>query len=1114
MESSRVRDVAGWLIHGIGQVTAEEFYWQDANFNSNLRRGRELLFLIANDEWIPSTTERIDVNRAHLVDTELVLEVDLTQIRHEAFHGESGRAWLPLFVLPQPEDADPVRDLTVTDADGALQSTVRFDHVWHAISAALAEIIASAASTHWPATEQPRPHARRDMQLVLSAAVFRLLSRETRDQDTSASGGNGDAGAVRRKDKDRIGKAREDLKGLLKPYEEQAGKPEAGQKPTPIQRLTTQAAYLLDAFSGTVIVAVTAERSMPSTVFVVSAPTRKLEPDRNDGTTSPADWFSRLRPHAELRVDLLLPSANADRYVEVNLPDGVSFTDASREGLAIKTKRPRSAAMLSDLMQQIEKYSSATAEVLCLADLAHAKATDLSHTLSRYQAVPEEVSDADLHRPVENDDEVKKVKAEVATLRDDLARLTDSTTPDDESLANLKETWGNCGRLGLSGGTRRETRTSRATGSARTLIGVAHADHSASDQTEPVYARVVVPVQAAEARFVSIARLSGMMSAAMMVVVFLFLLSAQSFDLGDKLTFPGVGAVGAALTLFAVLQAGRAEMPDRSTLRGYLSAGPGNALIVLSILPSVILVVALAFDLNGWVPVAWAGATLIVQAAFLIGMMPRVMYGSGKGRLPVLETSPAPEHRRAHVLRSAWWRTATANTLVKNRPAFGYVVWREDKDPGRNRPFLGAVLSGGRQLLGLGSAAAPDEQPNNVLSMLRVSFGTRPMTFVVFRDPPGEDWLKQESRHNIHLNLGEQAMLETPPDEVDVFVGYPSKKDNAGAAQALAGLCAIAGKHGLMVLNARMPEPPPGGDANRTWARLRLGLREGQYSALRELLGDMSGNIAGDLSCTQCHILVRTARGGRIRPVHSARDGGGYGPDAPQPPILTSDLDPVEADKAYRVLAMHASAHIGIESEVCAKLAEAGDGMRLVAVTYALLHGTSVFLLLGELNDQRPPHGTDADDAKMTLRQAVAGIGMRVDVDEFCTGDDLGMAEKSPLLRVILRTPDRPGTLLDAIDALTEALADVLPEEENEQTGSDFWHGVLESGATRITTVRLTRQLRGNRETSAVSAGTLRGIEHRTRMGMTRRTAERQAADGCGAGFGAPEDAVVDMRLI
>lgn len=1066
MEDAKVTELAIQLFNHISQVTVDEFHWEDANFNSNLRRGRELLYLIANDGWIPSTTERIDISRANFVDTDLVFEADLTLIKHEAFRDDGGQVWLPLLVLPQSESIESVGDLRVTDAQGALQPTVQLARVRHAVAGAMAEIIVNAAAAHWRHDQQGHFAVHRDQYLLLSAALFRMLGgyphAEKAHQDTPT---------------ERISLAKGDLIKLLTQYVDEFG---GNGRLTAARQLTMHTAEVLDALSRAVVVAVAVDRRSPPSVFTVSAPTRPL--GRPKGVRpGPVSWW---RPLAELRIDLLLPSATADRYVEINLPDGVSLAHAGREGMTITVSRPRSAAMLEDLMDQVIKDPGG-AEVLCLADLADAKAAVLSHTLSQH------------HLP---DHQAGTVPEALTTVRDKLKTLTDSDGPPDGQLhAALKKTWEKGGWLPPQ--MLRKTHLSRGTNSTRTfgtLTGVARSDQVTTDQADPVQAEVLVPVQATEVTYVSAARLAGAMSAFLILAVAVFYSLFDGFQHLGRISpsVPDIGSVATALTLFAVILAGRADVPDRSTLRGYLSARC-NWLIVASVMPSILLAIAIAFDDSRWVPVRYAVAMLAVQA-ILLGLMNRpVLYGLGGQRPRVLATVSAPEYERADVLRAAWWRTATANALVKNRPAFGYILWGGENGADTT---LKSVL------------ASEPQQTSNILSMLRVSFGARPMTFIVFRDPPGTVWAGTHYGKDIQLDLGEQAAIETPPDEIDVFVGSPGIIPSPVTAAAMRRLSAIASDHGLMVLNIRMPEPPLGGDRDRNWGRLRLGLREGESANLRALLHAMSRAMLRDVgrepSCRECHVLVRTARGGKTRFLHPPEFGGMTADVPGRRPVRASDLDPRKGGApAYRVLALHSSMHMGIEREVLGQLASAEPDLSLVAITCAALHGTSVFLLLGALTDL--PSAKNQKRSAKSLAQTFGQMGVHVDIDETWTGTDLGAAENAPLLRVLLRSPDRPGALNDAVSALSEALGDSLGQR------ADFWHGLMESGAARTTTVRLTRQLPAGNDVSDWDAGTPRAIEHRTRLGMTMRAAQRQEhPDNGGAEFGAPEDAVVDVRLI
>ena len=181
MDSGGVPDMAERLLELLGQVSADEFYRHDTHYNRDSRLGRELLYLIANDDWIRSTTEVINLNRSDAIDSVIKLNVDTGKITHEAFGDQAGPLWLPLLVLTMPDRVGSVQpaspgQLTVVDQNGSVLAPMREADVWHAISAALAEIFVTIADTRWPWPEERRPGADRDQRVLLSAAMFRMLS--------------------------------------------------------------------------------------------------------------------------------------------------------------------------------------------------------------------------------------------------------------------------------------------------------------------------------------------------------------------------------------------------------------------------------------------------------------------------------------------------------------------------------------------------------------------------------------------------------------------------------------------------------------------------------------------------------------------------------------------------------------------------------------------------------------------------------------------------------------------------------------------------------------------------------------------------------------------------
>ena len=198
----------------------------------------------------------------------------------------------------------------------------------------------------------------------------------------------------------------------------------------------------------------------------------------------------------------------------------------------------------------------------------------------------------------------------------------------------------------------------------------------------PRSAKVTLALEVTDAQFFSIARFSAAVSIVLMVVVACFFAFAAWRHAHDGTPSPEV--LASALTLFSVIQAGRVEAPDRSTLRGKLT-GPGNWLIIASILPTVVLAVALAFGITGWAAVSWAGTTIVVQGLFMVAMWRgplSAMGGQGHPPHRVLRTTPTPAHVKTAALHANWWRSTTATALVVGRRAHGYLIWEHRTQTG------------------------------------------------------------------------------------------------------------------------------------------------------------------------------------------------------------------------------------------------------------------------------------------------------------------------------------------------------------------------------------------------------------------------------------------------
>ena len=90
-DEKELPEIAAELWQIVTRVSAEEFRWQESHYDSDSRRGRELLFLIANNEWVRATSEIIDISRSDSIETTIKIDVDLDRVTHEAFRNRTGR---------------------------------------------------------------------------------------------------------------------------------------------------------------------------------------------------------------------------------------------------------------------------------------------------------------------------------------------------------------------------------------------------------------------------------------------------------------------------------------------------------------------------------------------------------------------------------------------------------------------------------------------------------------------------------------------------------------------------------------------------------------------------------------------------------------------------------------------------------------------------------------------------------------------------------------------------------------------------------------------------------------------------------------------------------------
>jgi hypothetical protein len=1104
-------------------VTAEEFHWQEAHYDHDSEQGRELLFLIANHEWVRATSEIVDVVRSDVIETTIKTDIDLGQIKHEAFRGKSGRVWLPIAVLPPqsgPRQLEPDLFATVADAAGNLLPLLPADDLGHQMSAALAEIIVNMAVAHWPnwreappgdqgSRSQVHPAATRDQRVLLAAAIYRLLRHEPRGigipkdpksprlmpadaaevlRALMSGHGPGSSESGFSAASFRIEEARRRLLGLLDRYTvylAQRACPEKPEAPVPeaefVPELAERAVWVLQALAASTIVVVPVNFNTEPTMLTVRVPTRPLKPDWNkfewtDVRTwriSPRSWL--IRPSGHLAIDVLLPTADADRQIQIRLADGVSFEPPAsdprysgsplpRLDIAVKTPPPllELAASIRAVFE-VKEPPWPPSLPQSLADLATAKTAAASETLEHYQLPPGlgAASPPDSREP----DDRKQVR-KVQDKREDLAFLLPSVTKDDETLASMRrwrERWPeekSLKKLVL------HRRTSADKFDPRTVVARAAMIEDVAQRATPERAVVYTDVRVDDRGYFSVARASILMSLLLMTGVLAFLLI---WHLVNNAAEPVPEVLAIVLVLFVTIQAGRIDRPDRSTLHGQLS-GTGSLLIAASVFPAVMLAVALAFKPVWWAADIWAVVCIAIQAGFvgltLWGPLTAIRVPSyqPRGRLSVGQRRNYKTedlyYGHFEALRSGYWRNTTADALMIGRMAYGYLITQNTDNP--ERP-AGSTPPELEDLLRLHGESGAADESSSVLALLHSGTQCRGVTFVVFRgkaagDPSGER-LRQAHVHDmkdLYLDADRLAPADNVTSTVDLFVGVDRHALPSMAEHPLIKVLQAA-KNKLITLEAQLPVPTlAGAHPNRQWARVRVALRDTKdIQRLTEFLDDVYHKIvmpdhSGDLLAIQAAPAVRP-RAITRSPTDTAQDG-----PAPQEALLWGgDLDvssiPAiagERDDActWHQIAIYADARSNIESEITQCLPAEYQHYQLAHLNYAVLHGTAeIILLLHKPADcpasdttvrrrasrlpiisawrrsRRPPTVTSDGETGLSGGQPRIVINKNVSLRQ------LGPLTQHPLLRIRYRTQDRPGAFLNIVQAIDEFLRKESP---------------------------------------------------------------------------------------
>ena len=1191
-DASRV--LAKKLNYLIGQITPEEFRREDANYDRDSALGRELLFLIANNEWARATSEIIDIARSDTVDTTIKIDVDLNLIAHEAFRDRTGQLWLPVLVLPPLRarnlEPDPFATCTVTDASGEQLATLPNADVRHRVAAALAEIIVNIAVARLPDLGRLGVSASRDQRLLLAAAIYRLLRSEnvpkavTRDGATARQAPQGPA--------QRIGTAQHELTELLGLYAdlleparaEPAQAAPAGQGngarpgrssepghaapegPVFARVLTKRAILVLDAFTKSAIVVAAADRARTPTVLTVTVPSRPLYEQRR--TPRPLSWLgpsilNRVLPRARLEIDLLLPSADADRQVQVNLPDGVSFDPWQKQDrraeLDIRVGPPPPVTQLRYLMDQLAATPKEWPAELyrALADLTCAKAAATRETLRDHRVVP-----GRLREPTDSKPQLRTKK--VGDRLDDLDGILSKISagrPIADPRAGVAKAWEGH-EVWLGAPMQRRTLTDPV--SPDVVVARARMIEDISQRGAPYRAKIGVQVAVPDSEYFSVAWFSGWMSVLLMSVVFaFFFIGSLSGIASDQVSAEVLAFV---LTLFAAVQVGRMERPDRSTLRGRL-AQASNLLIGILILPTVVLAVALAFSRGLRWGTEWAFGCIVFQFLLLWLLWQRQRLDAEqqnqtpKGRQTqpscLLRTDP-PDYSHAEVLHCTWWRTTTADALLVGRPAYGYVVWQHGATLGsflhsgrpaqdaappalptgswsqrseRRRRAAGPPAGDGQNGADGDPPASLLDQPANVLALQRSGTIEQSVTFAVFRDEPKGDWeAATEEVHRVDLDAAQLAPASDVSGVVGVFLGLPKGAGLLKLADhpVTAVLRAAASdRRRLSVMEIQLPVPAPSvAYTGLQWTRVQVGLRDGDYTRLDSFLDAMQA-LAARLGGSGLVVGVQTVSESIPRILNPPPAAAKPGPGAEQARtghaclVLASDLDVVTGSGLHRT--EDASQQTWRLLSICSDWRSAGEieildsldpDLELAGLTTAILHGKLVISLLGHR-----PGGRGGHDQAL-LEPPGSDGPVIVYLDKWQSRDELGEGGKQALLQVHMRTPDRAGATLEVIESLRETLQEMAPGSLTDETWK-VWYTRTVVTAGHATVIQLTVRLAVDPATTPRDhpidrwgPAEMSRIERRALALAASKMAARGTGSVADLGLDAPEDTVISVSLV
>jgi hypothetical protein len=145
---------------------------------------------------------------------------------------------------------------------------------------------------------------------------------------------------------------------------------------------------------------------------------------------------------------------------------------------------------------------------------------------------------------------------------------------------------------------------------------------------------------------------------------------------------------------------------------------------------------------------------------------------------------------------------------------------------------------------------------------------------------------------------------------------------------------------------------------------------------------------------------------------------------------------------------------------------------------------------------------------------------MTVYLDKWQSRKDLGAAQQYPLLRVHMRTPDRPGATLEVLESLRETLQEIAPGSLGDRDWN-VWYARVVVAAGNVALIQLTARLAVDPEAVLSVAENHRGLAEFSkieRQSLALAARKMAAAGHSGGspdpGVDAPVDTVIRVGLV